>query len=91
VLEVGAGARWFQRAKWLARSGLGLRFARRLGGTWTEHAASACFMASALCFRFAWVYSGRSSARDDEAVARMARARATRAEPDLELRVVQHR
>jgi hypothetical protein len=48
-------------------------------------------MAAALCFRFAWVLAGRSSARDDEAVARMARARATRAEPPVEMQVVQHR
>jgi formate-dependent nitrite reductase membrane component NrfD len=91
VLEEGAGARWFRRAKWLARGGLALRFARSRGGTWTEHAASVCFMAAALCFRFAWVLSGRSSARDDEAVARMARARATRYEPDLEMQVVHDR
>ncbi|HMJ37011.1 MAG TPA: NrfD/PsrC family molybdoenzyme membrane anchor subunit [Baekduia sp.] len=91
VLEEGAGAGWFKRAKWLARGGLALRFARRRTGPWTEHAASVCFMAAALCFRFAWVRSGRSSAQDDEAVARMARARATRYEPDLEMPVVQHR
>jgi formate-dependent nitrite reductase membrane component NrfD len=91
VLDEGAGARWFQGAQWLARAGLALRFARRRTGEWAEHGASVCFMAAALCFRFAWVRSGRSSAHDDEAVARMARARATRAEPDLEMRVVDHR
>ena len=32
-------------------------------------------MAAALCFRYAWVEGGRASAADDEAVARMARAR----------------
>jgi formate-dependent nitrite reductase membrane component NrfD len=74
VLETGAGARWFQGAQWLARAGLGLRLAARRGGrAWPEHAASVCFMAAALCFRFAWVRSGRPSAHDDEAVARMAR------------------
>jgi formate-dependent nitrite reductase membrane component NrfD len=91
VLESGAGARWFQGAQWLARTGLALRFARRRGGAWTDHVASACFMAAALCFRFAWVRSGRSSAHDDEAVARMARGRATRYEPDSDLQVVHHR
>jgi len=91
ALDRGAGARWFQGAQWLARAGLALRFARRRTGPWAEHGASVCFMASALCFRFAWVRSGRSSAHDDEAVARMARGRATRAEPDYEMRVVQHR
>jgi formate-dependent nitrite reductase membrane component NrfD len=90
VLDQGAGARWFQGAQWLARSGLALRFARHRTGPWAEHGASVCFMAAALCFRFAWVRSGRSSAQDDEAVARMARARATRAEPHAEMRVEQH-
>jgi hypothetical protein len=37
------------------------------------------------------VRSGRSSAHDDEAVALNHRGRATRAEPEHELRVVQHR
>ena len=41
--------------------------------TWPHHLASGLFIASALCFRFAWVRAGRSSAQDDEAVARMAR------------------
>jgi formate-dependent nitrite reductase membrane component NrfD len=92
VLEAGAGARWFSGAKWLARAGLALRLSRRRGaGTWADHAAGATFMAAALCFRFAWVRSGRSSAHDDEAVALNHRGRATRAEPEHELRVVQHR
>ncbi|MGE5635418.1 MAG: NrfD/PsrC family molybdoenzyme membrane anchor subunit [Nocardioidaceae bacterium] len=69
VLNEGAGARWFGAAQWLARGGLALRlFGRRLGA-WPHHLASALFMASALCFRFAWVRAGRSSAEDDEAVA----------------------
>jgi formate-dependent nitrite reductase membrane component NrfD len=91
VLEESAGARWFQGAKWLARAGLGLRFARRRFGPWTDDVASVAFMGAALCFRFAWVRSGRSSAHDDEAVARMARARATRTEPDHPMKAVQHR
>jgi len=91
VLEDGAGARWFQGAQWLARAGLSLRLTRRRTGEWAEHLASACFMGAALCFRFAWVRSGRSSAHDDEAVARMARAHATRYEPEGEMQVVQHR
>jgi formate-dependent nitrite reductase membrane component NrfD len=91
VLEDGKGAGWFKRAKWLARGGLALRLLGRRGGTLPHHVASVAFMAAALCFRFAWVLSGRSSAADDEAVARMARGRATRAEPPAELHVVQHR
>jgi formate-dependent nitrite reductase membrane component NrfD len=90
VLEEGAGARWFRGAQWLARAGLALRLARRRAGTWTDHVASACFLGSALCFRFAWVRTGRSSAGDDEAVALMARAHATRSEPEAEMQVVQH-
>jgi formate-dependent nitrite reductase membrane component NrfD len=92
VLEDGAGARWFQGAKWLARTGLGLRLARRRGiGPWAENVASVAFMGAALCFRFAWVRAGRSSARDDEAVALNHRGLATRGEPDHELDVVHDR
>jgi formate-dependent nitrite reductase membrane component NrfD len=77
VLQEGAGARWFGAAGWLARAGLALRLARRRTGRRGEDAASVCFMAAALCYRFAWVRSGRSSAHDDEAVARTARGRPT--------------
>jgi hypothetical protein len=75
VLDDGAGAGWFSAAKWLARGGLALRLLGRRLGTWPHHVASGLFMAAALCFRFAWVRAGRSSAQDDEAVARMARER----------------
>jgi formate-dependent nitrite reductase membrane component NrfD len=93
VLETGAGARWFTGAKWLARLGLGLRLARRRPrvGRWADHVASGAFMAAALCFRFAWVRAGRSSAHDDEAVALNHRGRATRAEPAHDMDVVHHR
>ncbi|HEX3802134.1 MAG TPA: NrfD/PsrC family molybdoenzyme membrane anchor subunit [Solirubrobacteraceae bacterium] len=76
VLEDGAGAEWFKRAGWLARAGLATRLLRgRVPGS--EHVASASFMGAALCYRFAWVRSGRTSAEDDEAVALMARQRVT--------------
>jgi formate-dependent nitrite reductase membrane component NrfD len=93
VLEEGAGARWFSGAKWLARLGLGLRLARRRPGVgrWADHVASGAFMGAALCFRFAWVRAGRTSAHDDEAVALNHRGRATRAEPDHDMDVVHHR
>lgn len=93
VLETGAGARWFTGAKWLARLGLGLRLARRRPrvGRWADHVASGAFMGAALCFRFAWVRAGRSSAHDDEAVALNHRGLATRAEPDHDMDVVHHR
>jgi formate-dependent nitrite reductase membrane component NrfD len=73
VLDEGAGARWFAAAQWLARGALALRLLARRLGSWPHHVASGLFMASALCFRFAWVRAGRSSAQDDEGVARMAR------------------
>jgi formate-dependent nitrite reductase membrane component NrfD len=76
VLEQGDGSQWFKRAGWLARIGLATRLLRKRAA-FAEHIASVCFMAAALCYRFAWVDSGRSSAQDDEAVARMARSTVT--------------
>jgi Polysulphide reductase, NrfD len=90
VLDDGAGARWFHRAKWLARAGLAMRLVHHRRSA-AEHAASVSFLGAALCYRFAWVRSGRSSAQDDEAVARTARGLATRAEPEHEMFVVHHR
>jgi len=71
VLEQGRPGGFFRAAKGLARAGLVLRLARRRA--WTQHVASGCFLASALCFRYAWVGAGPLSAEDDEAVARNAR------------------
>jgi formate-dependent nitrite reductase membrane component NrfD len=91
ALDHGAPGRWFGAAKWLVRAGLALRFTTgRRTGSRRHHVASLCYMAAALCFRYAWVTGGRASARDDEAVARMARGRATAGEPKAELRVTQH-
>jgi formate-dependent nitrite reductase membrane component NrfD len=91
VLEEGHGGAWFRRAKWLARTGLGLRWSRRRGtGRWADHLASVSFMAAALSFRFAWVESGTASARDDEAVALNHRGLATRGEPDHDMDVTHH-
>jgi hypothetical protein len=39
--------------------------------------ASFVYLAAGLAFRFAWVQAGKASARDDEAVALMARGRVT--------------
>jgi formate-dependent nitrite reductase membrane component NrfD len=78
VLEDGAGSEWFKRAGWLARAGLATRLLRnRERMRMAEHVASVCFLGAALCYRFAWVRSGRTSADDDTAVARMARQRVT--------------
>jgi uncharacterized protein YqgC (DUF456 family) len=74
-LEQGRPGRLFRAGKWLARAGMGLRLVRRRAGPPAHHVGSACYLAAGLCFRFAWVGAGPPSARDDEAVARMARAR----------------
>jgi polysulfide reductase-like protein len=81
ALEHGRGGRLFKAAKWGVRTGLALRLARGRGGPWTHHLASGLYLGAGLAFRYAWVAAGRDSARDDEAVARMARARATAGEP----------
>jgi hypothetical protein len=57
-------------AKWLVRAGLGLQLTRRRE---LEHVASVVYLSAGLAFRYAWVRSGPASARDDRAVARMAR------------------
>ena len=59
------------------RAGLLLRFTRQRLGPWEHHVASLLYLGGGLAFRFAWVEAGRASARDDEAVARMARGKAT--------------
>ena len=91
ALEDGGGARWFRDAKGLARAGLALRVAGRGRTPLLHHLASACFLGASVCFRYAWVQSGPTSAADDEAVARMARGAATRREEDVRLDVVHHR
>lgn len=73
-LEVGRPGKLFKFAKWSARAGLALRFARP-AGPWVHHVASALYLAAGLAFRYAWVGAGRHSARHDEVVAKMARER----------------
>ena len=90
-LHHGRAGRLFRTAKWLVRAGMGLRLVRRQTGPLSHHVASACYLAAGLCFRYAWVAAGPPSARDDEAVARTARARATAGEPEATLRPVEHR
>jgi formate-dependent nitrite reductase membrane component NrfD len=62
-------------AKWAARAGLGLQLARKRVGPWAGHAASVTYLGAGLLFRYAWVKAGPVSARDDRAVAEMARSR----------------
>jgi hypothetical protein len=90
ALEEGRPGRWFKTAKWLVRTGLTLRLARRRGGARVHHVASVCYLAASICFRYGWVEAGKVSARNDEDVARMARARATAAEPDAAVRITHH-
>jgi formate-dependent nitrite reductase membrane component NrfD len=71
-LEEGRPGKLFQAAKWMIRVGISLRLARSRG-PWVHHVASVLFLLAGLCFRFAWVGAGRTSAQDNEAVARMAR------------------
>jgi hypothetical protein len=78
-LEVGRPGMLFQAAKWMVRGGLALRLGRERGGPWVHHLASVLYLLAGLCFRFAWVGAGRTSAQDDEAVARMARLRGRKA------------
>jgi len=75
-LKVGRPGKQFKAAKWLVRAGLTLRLVRKPLGPNIHHLASVLYLAAGLLFRFAWVGAGRESARDDEAVARMARERA---------------
>jgi formate-dependent nitrite reductase membrane component NrfD len=72
ALEEGRPGRIFTFAKWAVRGGLALRFSPRRGVT--DHVASVLYLLAALAFRFGWVGAGKASARDDEAVARMARS-----------------
>jgi hypothetical protein len=72
-LEEGRPGKLFQAGKWMVRAGLALRLGRERGGPWVDHGASVLYLLAGLAFRFAWVGAGRTSAQDDEAVARMAR------------------
>ena len=76
-VDHGAPGRLFQAAKWGVRIGLGLRLLRAPLGPRASDAASLCYLGAGLAFRFAWVGAGKISARDDEAVARVARGAVT--------------
>ena len=89
AVEEGRPGRFLRAAKWLVRLGLASRLMHGRGAGAARHGASVGYLAAGLCFRFAWVTAGRQSAADDEAVARMARAHATAAEPEAVVRVVQ--
>ena len=54
-------------------AGLALRLGRRRLGPGAHHVASGLYLVAGLAFRQAWVAAGHDSARDDRAVAEMAR------------------
>jgi hypothetical protein len=90
ALEQGRAGAYMKAAKWFVRGGVAMRVLRRDPGSRWHHGSSLCYLAAGLCFRYGWVTAGRQSARDDEAVARMARGRATAAEPDADVRLTRH-
>jgi hypothetical protein len=69
ALEVGRPGKLFKWAKSGVLIGEALHLARRRGADGAQHLASLLYLASGLAFRFAWVGAGRTSARDDQAVA----------------------
>jgi formate-dependent nitrite reductase membrane component NrfD len=79
VLSRGVPGALFRAAEALVIAGLVLpRIARRRGGGRTaQNVASVLYMTGGLAFRLAWVEAGKASARDDEAVALMARGMVT--------------
>ena len=79
VLSEGRTGRLFRTAQLFAATGvalnlLGVRRTTPCG----QHVASVLYLAAGLAFRFAWIEAGKASARDDEAVAMMARGRTER-------------
>jgi hypothetical protein len=74
--ELGEGTpgRLFKAAKWTVRAGLATQIVRRRTPAF-QHTASALYLLAGLLFRYAWVKAGPPSARDDRAVAEMARSR----------------
>ncbi len=81
VLSEGGHGRMFRTAKCLAGAGVALNLlgVRRVGVR-GQDIASVMYLAAGLAFRYAWVEAGKASARDDEAVALMARGRVTETE-----------
>jgi hypothetical protein len=76
ALERGRTGMLMRAAKWTVRVGLTLQLARRrTGRAQLGHLASVLYLIAGLLFRYAWVGAGPESARDDRAVAEMARAR----------------
>jgi formate-dependent nitrite reductase membrane component NrfD len=74
-LRGGAAGILMRGAKAAVLLGLAMRFVgRRPGGRLYADLASGLYLAGGLLFRFAWVYAGKASARDHEAVVALARS-----------------
>jgi formate-dependent nitrite reductase membrane component NrfD len=76
ALDSGRPGFYFRAAKCLVAGGFALRVLARRTGPREHDLASVMYLAAGLLFRFAWVYAGKDSARDDEVVASVARDRA---------------
>ena len=76
-LEQGTPGRLLKAGKRAVQAGLALRLARGRLGPRAHDLASLCYLGGGLAFRYAWVGAGRSSARDHETVALMARGELT--------------
>ncbi|MBB4664256.1 NrfD/PsrC family molybdoenzyme membrane anchor subunit [Conexibacter arvalis] len=77
AMTAGRPGLLFKLARGAVTTGLLLRLVRRPLGPRAHHVASALYLAGGLAFRYAWVEAGKASARDDLAVARMARGALT--------------
>jgi formate-dependent nitrite reductase membrane component NrfD len=78
VLSEGRAGRLFRTAQGLVGTGVALNlFGPRRVGPLGQNLASVLYLAGGLAFRYAWLEAGRASARDDEAVALMARGGVT--------------
>jgi formate-dependent nitrite reductase membrane component NrfD len=75
ALKSGRPRLYFRTAKTLVALGLSLRLLARRTGPREHELASFMYLAAGLLFRFAWVYAGEPSAKDDEIVAATARDR----------------
>jgi hypothetical protein len=74
----------FRVAKGLVAVGLSLRIVSRRTGPREHDIASVVYLVAGLAFRYAWMYAGRTSARDDVAAAAMARGEDGTREPRAE-------
>jgi hypothetical protein len=75
ALGRGRSGVYFRTAKSIVALGLSLRLIGRHTGPREHDLASVMYLAAGLLFRLAWVDAGRASAKDDKAVAAMARDR----------------